>query len=164
MTIKLINPLNGETLEQPGDYFVDPMGNSFPIIRSVPRIAPAKNYTQNFGIQWNKFAKTQLDRDRLDISKKRFLQKHFGIENALMAKMYLKLDLEQEGLVKLCLSIPKLIYGVSITPMRFRQILLTIRQSHRIAFTFFKQVSMSYLIPDNSFDKAFCFGCSTAYA
>jgi len=34
---------------------------TYPIIRFIPRFVPAKNYAGNFGFQWNRFRKTQLD-------------------------------------------------------------------------------------------------------
>src|SRR5437762_8433499 len=48
----------------------------YPIIRSIARFVPAENYADNFGFQWNRFRKTQLDshtglpisRDRLFFS------------------------------------------------------------------------------------------------
>jgi len=36
-------------------------GQTFPIVRSIPRFVPADNYASNFGFQWNHFAATQLD-------------------------------------------------------------------------------------------------------
>lgn len=34
---------------------------SYPIINCVPRFVHTENYAENFGFQWNKFARTQLD-------------------------------------------------------------------------------------------------------
>lgn len=36
-------------------------GAKHPIIGGIPRLVPAENYAANFGLQWNKFATTQLD-------------------------------------------------------------------------------------------------------
>jgi SAM-dependent methyltransferase len=36
-------------------------GCLFPIRKGVPRFVPASNYADGFGIQWNRFRKTQLD-------------------------------------------------------------------------------------------------------
>lgn len=33
----------------------------YPIINGIPRFVPESNYADNFGMQWNHFAKTQLD-------------------------------------------------------------------------------------------------------
>jgi uncharacterized protein YbaR (Trm112 family) len=34
---------------------------AYPIVRGVPRFVPAQNYSSNFGLQWNRFRRTQLD-------------------------------------------------------------------------------------------------------
>src|SRR5207244_9916564 len=36
-------------------------GASYAIVGFVPRFVPAENYAGNFGFQWNRFSKTQLD-------------------------------------------------------------------------------------------------------
>lgn len=59
--MQFINPLNGEKLEDFGSYYSDQFGNEFPMSKGVLRIAQFESYTENFGVQWNKFDKTQLD-------------------------------------------------------------------------------------------------------
>jgi SAM-dependent methyltransferase len=45
----------------------------FPITNGIPRFVPADNYSNNFGFQWNKFDRTQLDTHTgLPLSQKRF--------------------------------------------------------------------------------------------
>ena len=63
MNISIINLKNISLLTATNKGFVDPFGIIFPIIKVVMRIAEVKNYTENFGIQWNKFDKTQLDNE-----------------------------------------------------------------------------------------------------
>ena len=36
-------------------------GNTYPIINGIPRFVKLENYATSFGIQWNRFSKTQLD-------------------------------------------------------------------------------------------------------
>jgi len=48
-------------LELIGENLVDFQVNSYQIINKVPRIVFIGNYTDNFGIQWNKFLKTQIN-------------------------------------------------------------------------------------------------------
>lgn len=36
-------------------------GQTYPIVRGVPRFVPASNYAESFGFQWNRHARTQLD-------------------------------------------------------------------------------------------------------
>jgi len=38
-----------------------PSGNSYPIIDGIPRFVKVEDYTASFGIQWSRFARTQLD-------------------------------------------------------------------------------------------------------
>ena len=62
MTIALINPANGLPLTRRGERLCDPAGQSFPIVGEIPRLCDAANYAANFGLQWNRFATTQIDR------------------------------------------------------------------------------------------------------
>ena len=59
--MQIINPFNGRPLEKAGDCLADGDGNRFPIVAGVPRICEIDNYTGNFGLQWNRFDRTQLD-------------------------------------------------------------------------------------------------------
>lgn len=36
-------------------------GQSYPVVRGLPRFVPASNYAESFGFQWNRHARTQLD-------------------------------------------------------------------------------------------------------
>ncbi len=46
----------------------------YPVVRGIPRFVPASNYADNFGFQWNRFRKTQLDSESgVPISRKRFV-------------------------------------------------------------------------------------------
>jgi SAM-dependent methyltransferase len=45
----------------------------YPIVRSVPRFVPVQNYAESFGLQWNRFRRTQLDsQSGQPISRNRF--------------------------------------------------------------------------------------------
>lgn len=47
----------------------------FPVIGGVPRFVPAENYAGNFGLQWNRFRRTQLDSySGVPISRERFFR------------------------------------------------------------------------------------------
>src|SRR5215510_12666010 len=48
--------------------------HKYPIRNFIPRFVPESNYADNFGMQWNKFRKTQLDSfTGLPISRERLL-------------------------------------------------------------------------------------------
>jgi 2-polyprenyl-3-methyl-5-hydroxy-6-metoxy-1,4-benzoquinol methylase len=51
-----INALNNT-----GSYFQCKEGCQYPIIAEIPRFVNPDNYANSFGLQWNKFSKTQLD-------------------------------------------------------------------------------------------------------
>ena len=70
--IPLINPFNNKLLTRIGEELKDEEGKSFPIVNDVPRFVEEHNYTDNFGFQWNKFDRTQIDNAKNGISKIRF--------------------------------------------------------------------------------------------
>ena len=48
-------------------------GNRFPIVRGIPRFVPEHGYGESFGLQWNRFARVQLDSHTgADYSRRRF--------------------------------------------------------------------------------------------
>lgn len=58
-----------------GQLTCDGCAQTFPIIRFVPRFVPAENYATSFGLQWNRFRRTQLDSSSgLPISRERFFR------------------------------------------------------------------------------------------
>ena len=62
----------------------------FPIIGGVPRFVSKENYAQSFGLQWNRFAKTQLDSALgTDRSQNRFLHETLWDETKLRGKLVL---------------------------------------------------------------------------
>jgi len=49
-------------------------GRTFPIVEGIPRFVESANYARSFGMQWNRFAQTQLDSaNGADYSTQRFL-------------------------------------------------------------------------------------------
>jgi len=72
--IRLINPINKKPLTARNGQLVDDAGNSFPLKEGAYRFVHDDNYTANFGFQWNKFQKTQIDRFQrtVDQSRERF--------------------------------------------------------------------------------------------
>ncbi len=48
-------------------------GAEYPIVRHVPRFVPGQNYADNFGLQWNRYARLQYDSFLgLPLSRRRF--------------------------------------------------------------------------------------------
>jgi SAM-dependent methyltransferase len=63
--------LNGRIKE--GLLFEPESGNKYPIVNFIPRFVSSDNYTNNFGLEWNKHSRTQYDETSgIDISGQRF--------------------------------------------------------------------------------------------
>lgn len=70
--ISLRDPINGRNLINDHDALVSEDGVIYPIVEGIPRFVVSKNYSVDFGVQWNKYSKTQLDSfTGLDISETR---------------------------------------------------------------------------------------------
>ena len=59
--LRLEQPQYSDERIQSGWLVTEDGLNRYPIREFVPRFAPESNYADNFGIQWNKFRRTQLD-------------------------------------------------------------------------------------------------------
>lgn len=156
--MKIINPFNGERLDRSGDYLVDSLDNSFPIVRGVPRLVGGDNYAENFGLQWNKFAKTQLDRDRLDISKQRFFAETHWERECLNDKHILEVGSGAGRFSKVVLEYTQgILWSIDYSDA----VTANYTNNRAIAADRFHLFQASiYELPfeDNSFDKTFCLG------
>lgn len=75
---------HGETLSCPS------CATSFPVLSGIPRFVPQENYADSFGLQWNRFAKTQLDSSiGTDRSRDRFLHETLWDESHLAGRLVL---------------------------------------------------------------------------
>lgn len=60
MESRFISPRSGSELTREGEFLRSPAGEAIPIVSGIPRFTPS-DYAGGFGLQWNHFAKTQLD-------------------------------------------------------------------------------------------------------
>ena len=74
MPVELIDPITGGRLERTDAGFLRAGDREYPILNGIPRVCDASNYTESFGLQWNKFAATQIDRKEAGVvaSEERF--------------------------------------------------------------------------------------------
>lgn len=71
LRLEVSDERNGEVVK--GTLHSECGRHQYPIKESIPRFVPASNYTDNFGMQWNLFSRTQLDsHNGLTISADRF--------------------------------------------------------------------------------------------
>ena len=55
------SPVSQKELNLAGECLVNSDGESFPVVNGIPRFVPQENYASAFGLQWQTYAKTQLD-------------------------------------------------------------------------------------------------------
>ncbi len=73
-----------------GDLVCAACGGRYAIVDSVPRFVPAENYARSFGLQWNRFRRTQLDSHTgQPISRRRFFHQTGWAAEALAGKRVL---------------------------------------------------------------------------
>jgi ubiquinone/menaquinone biosynthesis C-methylase UbiE/uncharacterized protein YbaR (Trm112 family) len=91
LTSHLACPLCKQALAKSGEQLsCNSCARAFPIIGNIPRFVPKENYAQSFGLQWNRFAKTQLDSALgTDRSQNRFLHETLWSEPKLRGKLVL---------------------------------------------------------------------------
>lgn len=160
MTVELINPKTNSKLCAADGYLVDEHGNNFPILRGVPRIAEVDNYTENFGVQWNKFEKTQMDReaDGFDLSRKRFFAESGWGNEDLSGKNLLEVGSGAGRFSKVVLEHTQAnLYSIDYSDA----VTANYHNNSQIAadrFHLFQASIYEMPFPDNSFDKVFCFG------
>src|SRR4051794_176647 len=65
-------------------------GAAFPVAGGIPRFVPQDNYATNFGFQWNRFRRTQLDSSTgVPISRDRFVRETGWSADVLAGKLVL---------------------------------------------------------------------------
>lgn len=82
--IQLVNPFTNAVLAVTVEGLKDSEGNVFPFTGGAYRIAGNDNYTDNFGFQWNKFTRTQIDRESANSTQSKtrfFAQTNWDKEN-----------------------------------------------------------------------------------
>jgi SAM-dependent methyltransferase len=157
--VGLINPHNRSSLQKTDGAYKDSEGNNFFVVNGALRFVKQENYTKSFGFQWNKFAKTQIDRELKNSS---FTKDRFFAET----------NWKKEDLVN------KDILEVGSGAGRFTQVILEETQADLYSIDYSDAVTANFKnnghygerlklfqasiyempFPDNSFDKVFCFG------
>jgi len=146
-------------LTHSGNALVDSFGNIFPIENGAVRMVPPENYTASFGFQWNKFAKTQIDRDNKDLqhSKERFFAVTSWDKEDLKGKNVLEVGSGAGRFSQIVLDHTEAnLYSVDYSDAvsaNFRN-----NGHHGDRFQLFQASVYEMPFADNTFDKVFCFG------
>jgi SAM-dependent methyltransferase len=157
--IQLINPYTKETLKGTEKGFEDSKGNVFHIRNGAVRFVEDSNYTDSFGYQWNKFQKTQIDREnqKLSLSKERFFACTGWDKEDLSGKSVLEVGSGAGRFSQIVLDFTKAdLYSIDYSDAvsaNYRN-----NGHHGARFHLFQASIYDMPFPDNSFDKVFCFG------
>src|SRR4030095_7967689 len=83
---------NAEEIIAQGKLIDRTTGTVYNIVNNIPRFLDSeKNYSDNFGLQWNKFKKTQFDSyTGLDVTGKRFWETTRWTKEELRGKVILE--------------------------------------------------------------------------
>ena len=88
--IPFIDINTGEILTRQEDLLTASDGRAYPVIGNIPRFVSSQNYTENFGYQWNKFDRTQIDNDMQAQSYQRLFQESAWEPGSLAGKTVLE--------------------------------------------------------------------------
>lgn len=158
--VSIINPANGLPLSEKDNTLADADGNKYPIIGGVPRICEPENYTQNFGLQWNLFRATQLDRPEagVELSANRFFVETGWSPHELEGRDVLEVGSGAGRFTRAVLERTKArLWSIDYS----NAVEANLRNNGHIApdrLRLFQASIYEMPFPDNSFDKVFCLG------
>jgi len=158
--VTLVSPQSGLPLQEVGNELIDGKGGSFPIVAGIPRICDPDNYTQNFGMQWNKFDVTQIDRPEtgLELSTNRFFAETGWTPEDLADQDVLEVGSGAGRFTQVVLANTKArLWSVDYSSA----VEANLRNNAAIApdrLKLFQSSIYEMPFPDGSFDKVFCLG------
>jgi SAM-dependent methyltransferase len=154
--ISYCSPSSGLPLQSSGDRLVSAGGESFPVVKGIPRFVPEDNYAAAFGLQWKTFTRTQLDsHSNLPITAER-LERCLGRPiSDLKGKTVLEVGCGAGRFTELLVNAGALVHSVDLSvAVEANKENIGDRPNYTIA-----QASVYELpFPDNSFDHVICLG------
>jgi len=159
MQIPFVNPQTQQILTPVGEFMQDEAGNRFAKANDIARFVEASNYTENFGFQWNNFAKTQIDRfsDTHNQSKDRFFAVTGWDKQDLTGQNILEVGSGAGRFSQVVLDNTKAnLYSVDYS--NAVEANWQNNGHHGARFTLAQASVYELPFPKKSFDKVFCFG------
>lgn len=157
--VQFINPFTKSELIETNEGLKDSEGNIFPFKEGAYRIAGDDNYTGNFGFQWNKFTRTQIDRESANStqSKTRFFAQTGWDKENLSGKNILEVGCGAGRFSQVVLDYTAgNLYSVDYSnavEANFRN-----NGHHKERLKLFQASIYELPFQPQSFDKVFCFG------
>jgi 2-polyprenyl-3-methyl-5-hydroxy-6-metoxy-1,4-benzoquinol methylase len=157
--ISFVNPVSKSPLQATAEGLTDNNGIVFPYKKGAYRIVQDDNYTENFGYQWNKFTKTQIDsaQDNSNISYNRFFAQTGWDKENLEGKNMLEVGSGAGRFTQIVLDHTKAnLYSVDYSnavEANFRN-----NGNHKDRLHLFQASVYEMPFAKGQFDKVFCFG------
>lgn len=157
--MNFIDPYRNELLQMTEAGLVKNNIVLFPNVKGAYRVVNESNYTDSFGFQWNKFQKTQIDRESRNssLSKERFFAQTGWDKEDLSGKDILEVGSGAGRFSQVILDHTKAnLYSVDYSDA----VTANYKNNghHGDRFKLFQASIYEMPFPDNSFDKVFCFG------
>lgn len=157
--IELINPQTKSPFTEVEGGLKDAQGNFCPYVKGAYRLVGNDNYTDNFGFQWNKFAKTQIDRESASStqSKTRFFAQTSWDKEDLSGKTVLEVGSGAGRFSQVILDYTKAtLYSVDYSNAVEANFANNGHHGERLKL--FQGSIYELPFSPGSFDKVFCFG------
>jgi len=157
--MKLINPYNSKQLMPVENGWVDEDKNFFPLKNGVIRIVKNDDYADNFGFQWNKFQKVQIDREQSSspISKIRFFAETGWASDDLKGKNILEVGCGAGRFSQVVLASTEAnLYSIDLSNAVEANYRNNKHYGERLKI--FQASIYEMPFEENSFDKVFCLG------
>jgi SAM-dependent methyltransferase len=154
--IEYCSPKTQKTLQNSNNQLISDSGEQFEIVKGIPRFVPADNYASAFGLQWQTYAKTQLDSfSKTDITRSR-LERCLGFPiSDLKGKTVLEVGAGAGRFTELLVEGGGLIHSIDLSvAVEVNKENVGDKPNYKIA-----QASVYDIpYPDNSFDIVVCLG------
>lgn len=154
--IDFVSPFTKEKLSSQNGQLVSANGESFPVLKGIPRFVPVENYASAFGLQWNTFAKTQLDsHSELNITLER-LERCLGFPlTGLKGKAVLEVGCGAGRFTELLVKSGALVHSIDLShAVEANKQNIGEKPNYKIA----QAGAYEIPFPDQAFDVVICLG------
>ena len=127
----------------------------FPVVGEIPRFVPKENYAESFGLQWNRFANTQIDsKVGTKVSEIRFREETLWDERDLNGKLVLDAGCGSGRFSEIALKL-----GASLIAVDYSSAVEASKQNLSAPDKLIVQGDLAALpILDQTFDFIYCIG------
>ena len=153
------SPKTGDPIFKKGNFYISENSlERFPITNNIPRFCKVLNYTNNFGYQWNKFSKTQLDSQiKYEFTAKRFYKTTNWDPKEISNRKVLEVGSGAGRFTEVFLSTTDgILHSIDYSNAVEANLKNNYRYKDRLILSQASIYEMPYA--DNTFDKIFCLG------